>query len=272
MLQIYFILYIRLLILAKSEIFVNFYDTAETLGPFPTTRFSELMGNFSSSCEINAQASLLLATENPCKSSTFQRNFTDFVVITSDLQDYGCFEEVSYKNLENLGAIAILNSDPRPAGLPMFRSHIGYTKNDNNANLNFFLDVHLRIVQTQENIIVEINNCADENLHEKCYFIAEFLYDGVFLLIVLYNIYLTITSLKKITLTEGTKPRRFILEYFIFSLYKFAIISIFNLTTGDGYVWIVGGNYKSDIYFFLLGFSANLFFLEHLFQLIIGFF
>eukprot|EP00924_Labyrinthula_sp_SR-Ha-C_P002197 snap_masked-scaffold_19-processed-gene-3.25-mRNA-1 protein AED:1.00 eAED:1.00 QI:0/0/0/0/1/1/3/0/266 len=230
----------------------NCTQTGESVGPFPATRFSELTGNFSSSCEINAQASLLLATENPCKSSTFQRNFTDFVVITSDLQDYGCFEEVSYKNLENLGAIAILNSDARPAGLPMFRSHIGHRKNDNSiplidTNFDFYLDVHLSIKKTEEGITMQVNNCDDENIHAVCYLDVEFLYDFIFLLIVLGNIYLVIAALRKIDKNQGTRPRRFILNYFLFMLVIFAIISSLNFTTVDGYVWIVGENYKANL-------------------------
>eukprot|EP00924_Labyrinthula_sp_SR-Ha-C_P002207 snap_masked-scaffold_19-processed-gene-3.38-mRNA-1 protein AED:1.00 eAED:1.00 QI:0/0/0/0/1/1/2/0/557 len=247
-----YVSFLCFIMFTNSEILVTFTEIEQTIGPFPTTRFSELIGDFSGTCQIDAQATLLFPTENPCKTSTFERNLTDLVVITTNLQSFGCFEEESYNNLENLGAVAILNSDPRPAGLSMFRSHIGHNKKDNNipfidTNFEFFLGVFLRVAQTQESISVEINNCADENLHEKCYFIAEYLFH-------------IITALKKIVINNGTRPRRFILKYFLATLLFFALISLFNLNTFDGFVWIVGGNYKSNISFFLVGIQATLFF------------
>eukprot|EP00924_Labyrinthula_sp_SR-Ha-C_P002231 snap_masked-scaffold_19-processed-gene-4.2-mRNA-1 protein AED:1.00 eAED:1.00 QI:0/0/0/0/1/1/2/0/524 len=263
--NLYFMILAYLCILTSSEVIITFSETGETVGPFPTTRFSELMGNFSSTCQIEAQATLLLQSENPCKTSTFERDLTNLVIVTTDLQSFGCFEEVSYTNLENLGVLAILNSDPRPAGLPMYRSHFGYNKDDNSipfidSNFNFFNDVFTRVEESAENFIVKINNCADDNVHEMCYNFAEILFQSILLVFIIGNIYLVISSLNKIAKNEGTKPRRFILKYFLFILSFLGILALFNLTTFDGFVWITGGKYKSDLAFFLAGVQTNFLF------------
>eukprot|EP00924_Labyrinthula_sp_SR-Ha-C_P002206 snap_masked-scaffold_19-processed-gene-3.42-mRNA-1 protein AED:1.00 eAED:1.00 QI:0/0/0/0/1/1/2/0/562 len=265
MIKLYSLFLLDLFTIAVSEVFVTFTEIGQTIGPFPTTRFSELMGDFSATCEIEAQATLLFPTENPCDSSSFERNLTGLIIIPTFLQSFGCFEEEAYTNLEDLGAIAILNSEPRPAGLPMFRSHIGYKKNDSkipflDTNLEFFGGVFLRIAQTQENITLQINNCADDNPHETCYVYIELVFQAGLMVIIFWNVSLVVSSLRKITRNEGTKPRRFILNFFLWTLFLFAVIGFFNLSTVDGFVWISGGKYKSDISFFLAGLQTNLLF------------
>eukprot|EP00924_Labyrinthula_sp_SR-Ha-C_P015210 snap_masked-scaffold_9-processed-gene-11.24-mRNA-1 protein AED:1.00 eAED:1.00 QI:0/0/0/0/1/1/2/0/172 len=157
-----------LFVSTTAEFLVNLTIANEVVGPFRSTRFSENIGRFSEDCDIYAKGTLLLPEENPCSLSSFDRDLLNLVVVTTDLQGYGCFEETSFKTIQTLGAIAVLNSDPRPAGFQMYSSHFGHPRDETNiptldTNFEFFTEVFLRVSETDENFEFIINNCADEN-------------------------------------------------------------------------------------------------------------
>eukprot|EP00924_Labyrinthula_sp_SR-Ha-C_P015847 snap_masked-scaffold_4-processed-gene-10.32-mRNA-1 protein AED:1.00 eAED:1.00 QI:0/0/0/0/1/1/2/0/574 len=254
-LWIFFLILLQAVV--QGEIFISFTETNQTLGPINTPRYSERIGVFSSSCNISRSATILSPDENPCDQTTFDRNLLNLVVFTTNLRRYGCFEETSFKNLQILGASAIVNTDNRPGGFSMFTSHIGHRKEDTqipilDTGLNFLEQVFNKLEVDGDEFTVEINNCDDENPHTVCYRVVEPL-SYVLLSVVAFFVALScrrgLINMKK---TQGTKPRRIILSLLMFCCFFLFVLSFFNLFSTEGFVWITGGRYKSNLGIFLI--------------------
>eukprot|EP00924_Labyrinthula_sp_SR-Ha-C_P015532 snap_masked-scaffold_4-processed-gene-2.18-mRNA-1 protein AED:1.00 eAED:1.00 QI:0/0/0/0/1/1/2/0/559 len=244
--------------LLNAEVSVTFVDIQQTLGPFNTPRFSENIAEFSGSCQIEAPGSVLLPNENPCVRKSIQRDLSGQVILVGFLQEFGCFEETAFENLEDLGVIAVINTGARPGGISMYTSHIGHKKDDIqipilDTSFEFLINVFGRLQQTGENFTVEINNCADENPYEKCYNTYEPLLSLLVIPLALNNFFLSQKGLNSLKITEGTKPRRFILTCTRFFSVFLLFLMFFNFLSTDGFVWITGGNYKTNLALGLIG-------------------
>eukprot|EP00924_Labyrinthula_sp_SR-Ha-C_P015533 snap_masked-scaffold_4-processed-gene-2.19-mRNA-1 protein AED:1.00 eAED:1.00 QI:0/0/0/0/1/1/4/0/537 len=253
MLSAYFVklLFFSYVTVIRAELFVTFDAIQQTLGPFNTPRFSENIAKFSGECQIEAPGTVLLPTENPCISRTIQRDISGQVILVAFIQEFGCFEETVFQNLEELGAIAVVNTGARPGGISMYTNYIGFRKDDIqipilDTSFEFLINIFGRLQQTGENVTIQINSCADENPYEKCYTIYEPLLSLLVIPLALNNLYLSQKGLKSMKITEGTKPRSMFLIFLMF----------FNLPSTDGFVWITGGKYKTNIAFALIGFNT----------------
>eukprot|EP00924_Labyrinthula_sp_SR-Ha-C_P002670 snap_masked-scaffold_13-processed-gene-3.24-mRNA-1 protein AED:1.00 eAED:1.00 QI:0/0/0/0/1/1/2/0/260 len=208
----------------QAEIIVTFLNEDNARGPYRTTRFSELIGTFSSDCVISTNATFLGSSEDPCKRSSIITDLTGLVVFAFSLESQSCYPEKAYENLESLGAAAVVNVGRRPAGSNMYASYFGYPIGKGSipfvdTSYEFFEDVYKEIKDSSENVFVELDGCDDENQIKVCYEVSEVVTQWLFMPITLLNLLTARKYLKKIKNTEGTAPRIFILKFLFYQNY-----------------------------------------------------
>eukprot|EP00924_Labyrinthula_sp_SR-Ha-C_P002974 snap_masked-scaffold_13-processed-gene-11.37-mRNA-1 protein AED:1.00 eAED:1.00 QI:0/0/0/0/1/1/4/0/474 len=240
--------------LTKAEITVTFLAENTSAGPYRTTRFSELIGTFPSTCSISSRGIAIPKKEDPCKRNLIETDVTGLVVFAFFLETRSCYPEQAYENLEQLGAVAVVNVGKRPAGSNMYISHFGYPIGKGSipfldTSLEFFENVYLEMLDTAEDFDVEINGCDDENQFQFCFEVTDLISIWSLIPFAVFNIVASRKSLQELLLTKGTAPRIFILQFFQFMNYSVLIFSFANLTAFDTYFWITDGKFAGFSFF-----------------------
>eukprot|EP00924_Labyrinthula_sp_SR-Ha-C_P002879 snap_masked-scaffold_13-processed-gene-9.46-mRNA-1 protein AED:1.00 eAED:1.00 QI:0/0/0/0/1/1/2/0/494 len=254
------------LFLIHGEITVTFPTENATLGPYRTTRFSELIGTFSSECVLSTSAIILGRNEDPCKRSSIKTDLTGLIVFTDSIETLHCYPERSYKNLEHLGAVAVVNTGKRPAGSNMYVNHFGYPIGDGtvpflDTSLEFREDVYQEMKDSDEAfVIVEIDGCDDENEFKFCYEVIDMGVSWCIIPVTLLNIYTARNSLRKTKITRGTAPRIFLLKFYFYQNIFMALSFLLNVSPFNTYFWLTEGRYKLNLSFLFQGIEAALFF------------
>eukprot|EP00924_Labyrinthula_sp_SR-Ha-C_P002469 snap_masked-scaffold_16-processed-gene-5.40-mRNA-1 protein AED:1.00 eAED:1.00 QI:0/0/0/0/1/1/2/0/115 len=96
----------------QARINVSFLNGNFTVGPYRTTKFSELI--------VSSNATVLTRNEDPCIKNSIETEISGHVVFAFLLETTTCYPDQAYENLERLGAVAVVNVGERPAGCNMY--------------------------------------------------------------------------------------------------------------------------------------------------------
>eukprot|EP00924_Labyrinthula_sp_SR-Ha-C_P006208 snap_masked-scaffold_63-processed-gene-0.39-mRNA-1 protein AED:1.00 eAED:1.00 QI:0/-1/0/0/-1/1/1/0/538 len=236
-------------------------EIGEIFTGFKTTRYSDQMGSFDVDCTFSSIGTTLLPSENPCKKSSFSRDLNNQTIIVSALQSFGCFEETSYSNLESLGAVAVIVTEPEPPGTAVFRSHWTHKRNKGSIP---FLDTGLDFFTTFKkfssvNFEVQVNGCNDENVFKRCNEVQGVIFSMLTCFLCIYVAIISAQSLINTRIKKNSLPRQYILKVVVGVSVWNAFMAFFNMQIPDAFVWISDGKFKTNVSLLFLAINHCLF-------------